>query len=65
MNPEEERPMQDELIEREGDAAIKQVEDLLSDLDRRARALVMEHPVLSLVGAVSVGYLVARIFSRR
>ena len=43
---------------------LKRARDEMTTMDRRARKLVAERPVTSLLVAVGVGYLVGRIVSR-
>ena len=43
---------------------LERARDAMTTMDRRARKLVAERPVTSLLVAVGVGYLVGRIVSR-
>jgi hypothetical protein len=45
-------------------AGIAQARVEIDQLDERARAFVRERPVMALLGAIGIGYFVARIFSR-
>ena len=51
-----------------GDHVRPQLEEArkqLGRLDRRARSFIDEHPAVCLVGALALGYLVARVARRR
>lgn len=52
--------LESELLPRLDEARQK-----LDELNQRVRGFVVEHPVLSLGGAVLLGYLVARAAQRR
>jgi hypothetical protein len=41
------------------------VRSLANGLDQRVRALARERPIVSVVGALLVGFLTARLVSRR
>jgi hypothetical protein len=45
-------------------ARIGEIRSELGDVDRRARALVQEYPLVALAAAALGGYLLARLFSR-
>jgi hypothetical protein len=44
---------------------IEEVKERLESLNDRAKGFIKEHPAACLVGALALGYLVARIASRR
>ena len=43
---------------------ITRIREDLAEFDQRARSLIQEHPVASVLGAVAVGYVVGRLLSR-
>ena len=43
---------------------IEAVGSILTDLEQQARALIRQRPVVAVLAAVGVGYLVARLVSR-
>lgn len=45
--------------------ALERLRESASELDRRIRKLVHDHPTASVVGAVAVGFLVGRFLVRR
>jgi hypothetical protein len=44
---------------------VEEVKERLESLNDRAKGFIKEHPAACLVGALALGYLVARIASRR
>jgi len=54
-----------ETLQEAADGLQDQVEPVLADLDQRARQLVSDHPIATLLGAVAAGYLAGRVLARR
>jgi ElaB/YqjD/DUF883 family membrane-anchored ribosome-binding protein len=48
----------------QGQARITQVRSRVTDLEEHARTLIRQRPVVAVLAAVGVGYLVARLVSR-
>jgi ElaB/YqjD/DUF883 family membrane-anchored ribosome-binding protein len=48
----------------QGQPNIAAVRSRLTDLEQQARTLIRERPVVAVLAAVGVGYLVARLVSR-
>jgi hypothetical protein len=48
----------------QGQPDIAAVRSGLADLEQQARTLIRQRPVVAVLAAVGVGYLVARLFSR-
>ena len=49
----------------EGQSDITEVQSTVADLEERARTFIRQRPVVAVLLAVGVGYLVARVLSRR
>jgi hypothetical protein len=49
----------------EAEAKLAQMRSVLADMDERVRSVVVDHPVLTLIGAISMGYVVGRLIARR
>lgn len=43
---------------------IEQYREQVMDMDRRARVFIRENPTLVVAGAVAIGFVVGRLFSR-
>ena len=58
----EERPLPRRAVQ--GQPVIAAVRSRVTDLEQQARTFIRERPVVSVLAAVGVGYLVARLVSR-
>ena len=47
------------------DEVLARVEDAMARADEQVRRLVADHPVVTLVGAAAIGYLVGRLLAGR
>ena len=46
-------------------SAVESVRSAASELDKRVRAIASERPIVAVLGALLVGFLTARLISRR
>jgi hypothetical protein len=58
----EERPLPRRAAQVQSDIAV--VRSKVTDLEQQARTLIRQRPVVAVLAAVGVGYLVARLVSR-